>query len=102
MTTARTLNISNIQRDIFYAALVVLVSLMGLYVYFLTSSMINVAVRQSVNEQVASLSSKVASLEFRYVTLQNSVTNDVANARGFVTSSPVAYVTKDTGLSFAR
>lgn len=97
-----TINISHIQKEIFWATAVLALSLVCLYVYFLACSISNVAVRQNLNEQVIALKSKVAQLEFSYVTSQNALTADTALANGFSTKSPVAYVSKDSGLSLAR
>ena len=102
MHTKTTHNTSHIQRDIFWAASITLVSLVGMYIFFLGSSIVNVSARQSVNDKIENLGSKVAQLEFEYVALQNAVTSDVASAKGYVAQSPVAYVSKESRLSLAR
>lgn len=102
MTKTKAIHVSHIQKEIFWAVALMLIACVGLYMYFLCLSIKNVAVRQDVNEQVVALRSKVASLEFQYVALQNSVTGDIALAKGFVAQAPKEYVTKEAGLSFAR
>ena len=93
---------SNMQKDIFWATLVAFFVLVSLYIGFLSVSISNVAVRQGVNDKIVSLRSKVAQLEFQYVALQNTITSDTALSKGFVAQAPVAYVTKESRLSFAR
>ncbi|MEI6480035.1 MAG: hypothetical protein WCO12_00745 [bacterium] len=102
MQTKTIRHISHIQKEIFWATAATFIALVGLYVFFLASSIVNVAVRQNVNDKVVALSSKVAQLEFQYVSLQNAVTSDVATSEGYVAQAPVAYVAKDIRLSMAR
>ena len=101
---AKTLqhNISQVQKDIFWAASITLAILIGLYCFFLAMSISNVAVRQNVNDKIVSLGSKVAQLEFKYVSLQNGVTSELALQKGYVAQTPVAYVSKESRLSLAR
>ncbi|MEI7513206.1 MAG: hypothetical protein WCJ74_01120 [bacterium] len=94
--------ISHTQRDIFWATIVAFFVLMTLYISFLSVSIVNVSVRQNTNDKIIALRSKVASLEFQYVAIQNNITTESALSKGYVTSAPVAYVTKESRLSFAR
>lgn len=98
----KVMHISHVQKDLFWATLIIFMMCVGLYMYFLGLSIRNVAIRQNVSEQVVSLRSQVASLEFQYVALQNSVTGDMALAKGFVAQAPTQYITKDARLSLAR
>jgi hypothetical protein len=102
MNTKTLQQVSHTQRDIFWATVVTFFVLMALYVGFLSSSIVNVSVRQNTNDEIVALRSKVASLEFQYVSLQNTITTDTAISKGYVTSAPVAYVTKESRLSLAR
>ena len=102
MHTKTTHHISHVQKDIFWAASITLVALVGMYLFFLGSSVVNVSARQNVNDKIVVLGSKVAQLEFEYVALQNSVTSDMASSKGYVVQSPMAYVAKESRLSLAR
>lgn len=102
MTKTKAIHISHIQKEVFWAVALTLFACISLYMYFLGLSIKNVAVRQDVNDQAVALRSKVAALEFQYVALQNSVTGDIALAKGFVAQTPKEYVTKEAGLSIAR
>lgn len=102
MKTKTLEHLSHIQRDIFWATIVFFFVLMTLYVGFLSASIVNVSVRQETNDKVIALRTKVAQLEFQYVSLQNNITSETALAKGYVVSSPVAYVTKESRLSIAR
>ena len=65
-------------------------------------SVVNVSVRQNLNDKIVALRSNVAQLEFQYVALQNQITTETAISKGYIAVSPVAYVTKESRLSFAR
>lgn len=95
-------NVSHVQRDIFWATSIALVVTVALYCFFLAMSISNVAIRQDVNDKIVTLSSKVAQLEFQYVSLQNGVTSEVAKSKGYVAQVPVAYVAKESRLSLAN
>lgn len=102
MNTKTLQHLSHMQRDIFWASIVFFFVLMTLYIGFLSVSIVNVSVRQETNDKIVALRSKVAQLEFQYVSLQNSITTETALSKGYVASTPVAYVTKESRLSIAR
>ena len=102
MHTKTLQQISHTQRDIFWATVVAFFVLTSLYVGFLSSSIVNVSVRQETSNKIVALRSKVAQLEFQYVSLQNTLTTETAISKGYVVSAPVAYITKESRLSFAR
>jgi len=102
MKTNTLQHISHTQRDIFWATIVAFFVLVSMYIGFLSTSIVNVSVRQDTNDKIVALRSKVAQLEFQYVALQNTITSETALSKGYVASAPVAYVTKESRLSFAR
>jgi hypothetical protein len=104
MNTKTLQQISHTQRDIFWAMIVFFFVLISLYICFLSASIVNVSVRQDTNDKIVALRSKVAQLEFQYVAIQNNITNDIAVSKGYIASTPVAYVTKtkESRLSLAR
>ena len=102
MNTKTLQQVSHTQRDIFWATTIFLFVLMALYISFLSVSVVNVSVRQETNDKIIALRSKVAQLEFQYVSSQNNLTTETAITKGYIASTPVAYVTKESRLSFAR
>lgn len=57
-----------------------------LYVYFVMSSVAHVAARGSLSERSAGLSAEVASLETRYLSRAQGITEPYARAHGFVSA----------------
>ncbi len=102
MNTKTLNNVSHMQKDIFWATIVVLFVLITLYIGFLSSSIVNVSVRQNTNDKIVALRSKVAQLEFKYVSLQNAITTETALSKGYVAQAPVAYIAKESRLSMAQ
>lgn len=92
---------NNFHKEIFLASVVVCVLCFVLYGYFLAQSMMDVASRERVVDSTVALRSKVAQLEFEYMSLHNAVTEEEAVLQGYVVEAPVAYVAKDVRLSMA-
>ncbi len=93
---------SNTQRNIFWSTVAAFFVFMFLYLCFISMSVVNVSVRQNLNDKIVALRSNVAQLEFQYVAMQNEITTETALSKGYVQTSPVAYLTKESRLSLAR
>jgi hypothetical protein len=102
MNTKTLQQVSHTQRDIFWATIVAFFVLISMYIGFLSVSIGNVSVRQDVNDQIVALRSKVAQLEFQYVSIQNQMTPETAMSKGYKEATSVAYVNKESRLSIAR
>lgn len=102
MNTKTLEQVSHIQKDFFWATVATFFILVAMYISFLSVSVVNVSVRQSSNDKIIMLRSRVAQLEFQYVALQNVLTNETAISKGYVAVAPTAYITKESRLSYAR
>ena len=56
----------------------VLFALIGLYIYFLSVSIVHVVIRQEVNQNIKEVNSKIASLESSYIEAQHRLSSNVA------------------------
>ncbi|MDP3763238.1 MAG: hypothetical protein Q8Q92_01095 [bacterium] len=72
------------------------------YIYAINATARNIALRQDLERQVASVSANLDSLEFAYIELKNNVTIELAYERGFREARSPLYVsrTRQTALSF--
>lgn len=59
--------------------LVTLVTLAGLYMYFLTMSVVHVVLRKEVNQERRLVESEIAELEARYIEAQHRVSEKIAS-----------------------
>lgn len=89
-----------IERNVFFMTLAVFALCFGLYVYFVSASVVHVIVHKEVDREIATLNSHISELETQYLVAKENITLTDAYARGFTKqSAKVVYVTKrPTGL----
>lgn len=56
----------------------------------------NVVAREKVESNISSLSTSIGTLEFKYITLKNTVTLDLAHAKGFEDASPSKFIARQS------
>ncbi len=66
----------------------------GLYMYFLSASIVNVVMRQEIDHEIRETATKIAELEARYVAAKSTVTEDSMGTYGFTTAPEKTYVSK--------
>ena len=82
--TSKTRVISYENRVRFFWALVAISILsLSVYIYAINVTARNIALRQNLEEQVATVSTSLSSLEFAYIKLKNNVTLELARHYGF-------------------
>ncbi len=72
----------------------VLFALIGLYLYFLSVSIIHVVIRQEVNQNIKEVNSKIASLESSYIEAQHSLSASVATLDGYNKAEKKVYINR--------
>ena len=95
-TKAYTTTLKKLQslntKVLFFFILALLLSVFGTYVYLVNKTIMNVVAREQTIKTVSSLSSTIGGLEFKYITLKNSVTLDLAHSKGFQDFSPTTFL----------
>lgn len=71
----------------------------AVYMYFVMTSVMDVAARETLSMQATKLSAEVASLEAQYLSRTNSITEAYARAHGFVSLSDRSFIQQANGLS---
>jgi hypothetical protein len=66
------------------------------YVYAINATAHHIAVRQQLEREVVQISSELSTLEFKHIALQNAVTLEVAQSRGFSEIKQPHYVSRDS------
>ena len=79
----------------FWSLVFVLVFCLFSYGYLVRGAIVNVVNRQSMENDLSTLNSKVLDLEIEYFKVKNSVTPELASDLGFVAVSNQKFVTKD-------
>ncbi len=78
-------------KRILEALLFLLAFLAFLYIYFVSSSIITVIVREEVNGNIVTVSSTIGELESKYLALKNEITVEYAYSHGFSDISSKSY-----------
>lgn len=63
-----------------------------LYMFLVNGAVLNVVAREEVENDLATINSRVSELEFEYIALKNSITIQYAYDRGFKDVSEIAFV----------
>ncbi len=87
MTTTRT---------VFWALIISMIILSGTYMYLVHKTVFNAVARESIQEDIVALNSKLSEAEFEYINTVGGITMDTARELGFkAASSKVTFVTRD-------
>jgi hypothetical protein len=62
------------------------------YVYLVNKTIMNVVARERIESDISTLSSSVGALEFKYISLKNGVTLELAHAKGFQDALPTTFI----------
>ncbi len=86
---------SHYHRERIFVILVVAILLIVCsYVFLLQKAIINVVQREKASQQVTSVSIEVGDLEGKYFSLKNSVTLELAHAKGLKDVEVTTYISK--------
>lgn len=72
----------------------VLFALVGLYLYFLSVSIIHVVIRQEVQQNIKKANSKIAELESSYIEAQHRLSANVAALEGYSKAEQKIYINR--------
>lgn len=79
------------ERLLFFVASSVLFILFGLYVYFISVSVVRVIARKEVDREIAHAHSRIGKLESAYIAAQQAISLDIIVQYGFV-SAPLSKI----------
>lgn len=77
---------------LFYIALSSLVIVVFLYMYFVSSSILNVVMLKEVDEHFAEVQTVIGDLESTYIEVQHTMSSDIATHRGFVEAKEKIFI----------
>lgn len=95
MTTKALTNFIQKKETITYCLLAVIVVLVGLYIYFLSASIVHVVMRKDTTRLITEFSSHIATLEGRYIEAQHRVSTAVATLEGYEKPTEKIFVQRD-------
>ncbi len=88
-------------RQYFCAGAAILISLFGLYIYFVAGSVFNVLARKSIETKMTSLTADIGNMEHEYLTKNGTIDAAFASEHGFVVASKVDFVSRNTAVGLA-
>lgn len=72
------------EQKLFWALVSTMVLFVALYVYFISSSVVNVVLHKEAQQEQAAISSRLATLESEYLARKNDIDLDLASSLGFI------------------
>jgi hypothetical protein len=82
------------ERKVFWILISLALLLIGLYLYFVSVSVVNVLMREEAVLKTASLHSRISVLEAHYLREQDKITENLAEELGFVAVSKKHFVAR--------
>lgn len=86
--------ISDLSQKVFWLFSILIVIFASMYMYFVSSAIVNVVLREEIEGEIVKIHSEVGELESKYLTLENNITMDTALAMGFVKVADKKFVTR--------
>lgn len=80
------------ERKAFWYLVLFAIVFSGFYSYFVNKAIINVVERQKIEEEIASVNSRIGDLEFFYLKLNKKINLEYAFSAGFVKITKEKYV----------
>jgi hypothetical protein len=73
----------HIEKTLFLGLAASLVLLFGLYIYFVSASVVHVVMRTQTNQEIADISTDISELEGSYIEAQHRVSAEIASLQGY-------------------
>lgn len=91
---SKTLALKNVEKRAFAVLTLLLMVLGVLYGYLISTSIVNVIVREEAEEEIAVLGSELSELELTYISRKNTIDQGRAQALGYTKLSHKEFVTR--------
>ncbi len=86
----------NIEKRIFKALIAGILFSAFLYIYFVSTSVVNIVQRKNIESETQGLSSNVGNLESQYISLNKNITLSYAKSLGYVEPRDISFVSNDS------
>lgn len=92
MKTYSTTALYGEERTWFYVALILLVSTVVSYMYFVSASVVHVVMRKEMDTTLASMHSQVGNLEAKYIEAQHAMSVEIASREGYTKTDEKIFI----------
>lgn len=79
---------------LFYIACSLFVVVSGLYMYFVSASVMHVVMRKEIDSQIVEMATSISQLDAKYIEMQHSVSSDIASLKGFAIADKKVFIDK--------
>jgi|AntAceMinimDraft_14_1070370.scaffolds.fasta_scaffold02253_7 cell division protein FtsB len=95
MIKAAIFKMDNVNKKrIFWTFVSVIALLSGLYIYFVTQTIINTTAYKGIERDIVALDSSISELESEYISLKKEVNLDLTKKLGYVEASDIKFIDK--------
>ena len=91
MTKKKNKHILN-EKNLFFMMGSVFVSLLGLYMYLVSATVMHVVLHTEVNQEINRINSDISELENRLIVAQHKVSSSIASLDGFTTVNEKIFI----------
>jgi hypothetical protein len=85
------------EKNIFWTLTAILLLCVGFYMYFINTTVRNVVSRENLENESSKIALEISSNEFKYITLRNSVTLQLAYSIGFKDAENKKFISQNGG-----
>ena len=83
-----------LKRRAFWTFISVLILLLGLYGYFVSKSIINIIIREEIEQDLARAGANISNLEYDYILKKDTINLELAYELGFEDAGSKKFVTR--------
>lgn len=83
---------NSIEKRIFLLVATIGIFMFGLYIYFVSASVVHVVIRTEINQEIKKVSSEISLLEGRLITAQHKISSDIASLQGYIDTSDKIFI----------
>ncbi len=85
------------ERVLLGAAFLTLLVLCGLYMYFISLSVVHVVVSQETDVRIHEMRSDIAKQEAEYMEMQNALSREVVEQKGYIAATEKIFIDRSAG-----
>ncbi len=82
-------------KTIFLGLAFLCLSLIALYMYFVSASVLHVVMRTEVSQENTKIASDISALESKYIAAQHKVSSDIASLQGYKKTAEKVFIDRE-------
>lgn len=95
-TRQHTTKVYRDESRLFYIVLFSFLTVLALYIYFVSSSVVSVVMRKEIDGKIQDMNTHISKLESEYIEKQHEVSDSIATQQGFVSVTSKTFIDVDS------